>query len=84
MVCAGTGGAAAATGRYTLRRVSACAGSLIRRRGGRSSRAGSSGAAPRGLTGAAAGPRGGLRGGHIAQGGRPSAALRHTGGLGVG
>ena len=49
---AGAGwGAATATGRYALRRAGASAGSLIRERGGRSSRVGGGGAAPWKLAG---------------------------------
>ena len=80
-VTAGTT-ATAATGHYARPRARALGGSLMQGREGRSSRAGSGGAAPQTLTGAAARPRESLTGGHIAHGGCPSAIARYTGWIG--
>ena len=71
-------------GRVALRRAGARARPRDRGGGGRPSRAGDGGVAPRRHTGPGSGPREGLRGGHIATGRRPSAAPRHSGGPGVG
>ena len=82
--CRCRGGATAASRRVDLRRVGDYASPHDRGVGGRPSKAGDGGVAPRRHTGPGSGPWEGLRGGHIATGRRPSAALRHTGGPGVG